>query len=405
MGIRFLAPDDGDPHDDYRSDDSSRAHTTAPVHDGNETDNLAATIRKSDSDYRWLEARLIGIQFPDNGDQRDERSGNDSSRARTTAPVHDGNETDNWIPKALNFVSKKESSIPSIENHTLITLPITYQELEEESKKDSPKMTSTWTQVIPTLRLHKTSVIIQTSDHKVVCYKINSHYKDCANLNKLCVGLEKSWTATGKDLPQETKVTTRYLQTELVNKKVSGTFHFALWMERGHVKEGPLISAETLGANCSRRHSMVQGFLHGLKSLQERASTILKETYPVIHQQYSTFYQVIQDLCPSMSAIHKVATQVFVGCAVVVMRAVRPHRDKRDGGAVVMTVAGNFKDGDLIVGSNHYAVRLQYRPGDMVVMISHLVMHGIGPFTGQRRGLVLFSHREVMEWYNDRQRA
>jgi hypothetical protein len=262
------------------------------------TRSANAIIRKSDSDSCWLEAQLIGIQSPasDNGDPHEEFGSDDSCRAHTTAPVHDGNETDNWIPKALDFVSKKGSSIPSIENHTLITLPITYRELEEESKKDSPKMTSEWTQVIPKLRLHKTSVIIQTSDHKVVCYKINSHYKDCANLNKLCVGLEKSWTATGKDLPQETKVTTRYLQTELVDRKVSGTFHFALWMERAHVKEGPLISAETLGANCSRRHSMVQGFLCGLESLQERASTILKETYPAIHQQYSTFYQGIQDL-------------------------------------------------------------------------------------------------------------
>jgi hypothetical protein len=62
----------------------------------------------------------------------------------------------------------------------------------------------------------------------VVCYKINSHYKGCAYLNKVYVGLEKSWTATGKDLPQEIRATTQYLQTKLVDKKVSGTFHFAL---------------------------------------------------------------------------------------------------------------------------------------------------------------------------------
>jgi hypothetical protein len=63
----------------------------------------------------------------ENGDDEnwDDEIGHDSSCARMTAPVHDGNETDNWIPKALAFVSKKESSIPSIEHHTLITLPIT----------------------------------------------------------------------------------------------------------------------------------------------------------------------------------------------------------------------------------------------------------------------------------------
>jgi hypothetical protein len=50
-----------------------------------------------------------------------------------------------------------------------------------------------------------------------------------------------------------------------------------------------------------------------------------------------------------------------------------------------MTVAGNFQDEDLVVGSNHYIVRQQYRPGDKVVMSSHLLM---------------YTHKEVMDWYN-----
>jgi hypothetical protein len=85
-------------------------------------------------------------------------------------------------------------------------------------------------------------------------------------------------------------------------KKVSGTFHLTWWIEKAHVKEGSLISAETLGANCSHRRPMVQGFLHGLKSLQECAPNTPKATYSTSHQQYSTFYQGIQDLCPSMFA-------------------------------------------------------------------------------------------------------
>jgi hypothetical protein len=48
-----------------------------------------AIIRKSILDYRWLEAQLIGNQFPDSGDQRDEFSSNNYSRAHTTALVHD----------------------------------------------------------------------------------------------------------------------------------------------------------------------------------------------------------------------------------------------------------------------------------------------------------------------------
>jgi hypothetical protein len=73
---------------------------------------------------------------------------------------------------------------------------------------------------------------------------------------------------------------------------------------------------------------------------------------------------------------------------------------KKGRDAVMMTVAGIFQDEDLVVGSYHYIVKRQYRPGDMVVMNSHLSMYGIGLFTGQCRGLVLFSCREVTDWFN-----
>ena len=96
-------------------------------------------------------------------------------------------------------------------------------------------------------------------------------------------------------------------------------------MKRYHIKAGSLISAETLGANSSWEHFIVQGFFLGLKSLQQCVSTTLKEIYSAIHQLYCTFYQGIQDLFSSMSAIHKAATQVFVECAMVVMHAVRPY--------------------------------------------------------------------------------
>jgi hypothetical protein len=66
----------------------------------------------------------------------------------------------------------------------------------------------------------------------------------------------------------------------------------------------------------------------------------------------------------------------------------------------VMTVAGRFKRGDLMVSPNHYAVRMAYRPGDTVVMLSNLLMHEVGDFEGTHRGIVLFSHAAVMNWYN-----
>jgi hypothetical protein len=49
-----------------------------------------------------------------------------------------------------------------------------------------------------------------------------------------------------------------------VDKTVSGTFCFALWIERYHIKEGASISTVTLEASSSWRLSIKQGFLLGL---------------------------------------------------------------------------------------------------------------------------------------------
>jgi hypothetical protein len=83
-------------------------------------------------------------------------------------------------------------------------------------------MTSQWVHVIPELYLHTNKIIIQTSDKHIVHYKINSHYKASDHINNLSVRLEKDWTAKGKSLPKEKKVTIEYLQMEQVDKKVSG---------------------------------------------------------------------------------------------------------------------------------------------------------------------------------------
>jgi hypothetical protein len=63
-----------------------------------------------------------------------------------------------------------------------------------------------------------------------------------------------------------------------------------------------------------------------------------------------------------------------------------------------MTNLGDFVGGDLIVGSDRTAFRLEYRPGQFVLMKSALLKHAVMPFEGKRRGLVLFSHEDVFDY-------
>jgi hypothetical protein len=54
--------------------------------------------------------------------------------------------------------------------------------------------------------------------------------------------------------------------------------------------------------------------------------------------------------------IPKATTQGFVGRAVVVMHAVISHWIQKKENTMMMIVAGDFKDEDLIVGSKHYVL-------------------------------------------------
>jgi hypothetical protein len=63
-----------------------------------------------------------------------------------------------------------------------------------------------------------------------------------------------------------------------------------------------------------------------------------------------------------------------------------------------MTVMGDYTQGDLLLGSHECSIRLKYVLGDMVVMDSRLLLHGMMPFKGKCRGIVLFSHKNVLAW-------
>jgi hypothetical protein len=125
----------------------------------------------------------------------------------------------------------------------------------------------------------------------------------------------------------------------------------------------------------------VQGFLLGTQISMRMCAFYSKGN---LSRQPSTILHILPKhtgSSPSMSTMHKAAIQGFVRCAVVVMCAIRPHRNQKNGNTMVMIVAGNLRDEDLIVRSDHYIMRQQYRPGDMVVMVSHLFMYRIGLFT------------------------
>lgn len=121
---------------------------------------------------------------------------------------------------------------------------------------------------------------------------------------------------------------------------------------------------------------------------------------PTSCKRYKDNFDNLARKYTSMHAIRKTPRMTFLGLAIPFQVRVLPHKDNADDkqGWVAMTNLGDFQDGDLVVGSDGTAFRFEYQPGQFVLMKSALLRHGVMPFEGTRRALVLFSHEKVFAY-------
>lgn len=90
----------------------------------------------------------------------------------------------------------------------------------------------------------------------------------------------------------------------------------------------------------------------------------------------------------------------FLGMALVRNLRVTPHVDQGDDpeGYVVMTNFGKHRENHLVVGTPNLQYKLAYAPGDIVLLRSGVLIHGITDNANERTALVLFSHDNVLKW-------
>jgi hypothetical protein len=113
--------------------------------------------------------------------------------------------------------------------------------------------------------------------------------------------------------------------------------------------------------------------------------------------RYKRNYDDLASRNADLEQMQKNTDAVFLGLAVVYNLRVLPHRDSSDDpeGFVAMTNIGRYTGGQLIVGTEDTAFKLDYKPGDFVLFNSTLLKHAVTPFEGTRAALVFFSHRSV----------
>ena len=180
-----------------------------------------------------------------------------------------------------------------------------------------------------------------------------------------------------------------------------GVWHFAFWLVQGHPHLGPVVSAETLGDRNVYRYEPVQRFLQSIVPLQQAAAIIFQLLEPDACKRYKRNFEALAAKYTSMRLTFRTTPRAtFLGLAIPFQVRVLPHKDNADDpeGYVGMTNLGNYTGGDLIVGSDGTMLRFAYRPGQFVVFKSALLRHGVMPFEGERRALVLFSHEAVWKY-------
>jgi hypothetical protein len=187
---------------------------------------------------------------------------------------------------------------------------------------------------------------------------------------------------------------------ERYGKQYVGVWHFAFWLMAGHPHKGPVVSSECTGLRNVLRQESVSQFLKGMVPFHQAAAMIFRLLDPAKCKHYKDSFEALARKYDSMHFIRRSPKTTFLGMAVPFQVRVLPHRDNADDkhGYVAMTNLGNYRGGDLIVGSDCMMFRFAYRPGQFVLMKSALLRHGVMPFEGERRALVGFSHEGVFEW-------
>jgi hypothetical protein len=311
-------------------------------------------------------------------------------------------------------------------NIKVFTLPLTYPELVAQAKRHKHKAQDKyteeevlkWEQVVKDwdaaaaeLPQIKGNAILKTTDGEVVLYKLDNALttgwenpevgaKFISHLTDSLETLRQDWKGS---LPLPGPNDTRHHAFEEMRARYGsdqvGVWHFAFWIATGMSKKGPCISSQCHGADVWRFEPATR-FLEAMAPWQQAAAMLFRLLEPASCKRYKDNFENLFKRYRSIQTIRKSARTTFLGLAIPFQVRVLPHKDNADDkeGWVAMSNFGAYSGGDLVCGSDATPFRFEYKPGQFVLMKSALLRHGVMPFDGTRRALVLFSHEAVFAY-------
>ena len=301
-----------------------------------------------------------------------------------------------------------------------IILPLTMQKIKDaknipshlvkdEESAEYLKLVQEWDLTVQELEKHTGAIVVKSQDGVELLWKLDQGLSqdEMADVEGAVEGLVSGWNDHfNEGLPGSTDNDKRhYLVKEAIKKYGKhdvGVFHFAFWIAAQQNPFGPVVSSE--GASGSYKFKLAQEFHHQLRVLFERTAGMMRLLTPEIYAAYKSHMDLLADYHPDFKAVYGSSVSCFIGAAIVRNHRVIPHCDSKDtkNGVVCMVNTGQYKGGDLIVGTHAHQIRLVYTPGDIVMFRSSFMRHGITPFVGRRTAVVLFTHEDVATWESEK---
>lgn len=192
-------------------------------------------------------------------------------------------------------------------------------------------------------------------------------------------------------------------QPETAHPKGSGVYHFTIWHAAGHQHAKDNMDTPTNGAKISKdviksgqALNATNDVLVELTSVTQAVGALFEVADPDSYRRYHSRFHDLADNT-AVRLFRTTARNCFAGVAVIKDLCCKPHRDgndKVDGWAADLAF-GNFTGGSHQIPQTGREFEL--RPGDVLFMRSSLLQHSVSPITGERFGLVYFTHASVMK--------
>ena len=201
---------------------------------------------------------------------------------------------------------------------------------------------------------------------------------------------------------------------QFIQRDGAGVHHLAFWHAVGRETSSEAVISNDIRSAAYRLNATIE-FMNDFTPITQAVGSLLELVDAKVsvahqrlscveagqlteHQNYDRYTAAFRSYANSTAVklIQTTHRNCFLGMALLTNLQCGPHRDMKDtlDGWVADMAFGSFSGGHLQVPQT--GRQFQLEPGDVIFMRSHILQHSVSGFTGDRYGVVMFTHSSVM---------